>query len=233
MKHFTIDAENNITVHASCKAARDAGAGVFATEEQFADLIGSDNKRLVAIFNSLPGVKPVTKFANRKAATERIWRAVQELGVPAPAELPTDAANAGPIQVVETPIGPIEAKPGPVASEPHPSSDSVQLFALIMVKDQCPGMCTDVSDAAGPFPGVLSAPATFRAVLSSVGSCDPLGPSALAAMKMTSGVAPCQYFSRGGNHTTFIVPGRCWTRFQSRAPAFPLPDHAPARPPRS
>ena len=73
MKHFTIDAENIITVHASRKAARDTGAGVFATEEQFADLIGPDNKRLVAIFNSLPGVKPVTKFANRKAATERIW----------------------------------------------------------------------------------------------------------------------------------------------------------------
>jgi hypothetical protein len=131
MKHFTIDAENIITVHASRKAARDTGAGVFATEEQFADLIGPDNKRLVAIFNSLPGVKPVTKFANRKAATERIWRAVQELGVPAPAEpapeKPTDAAKAGPIPVVETPIDPIEAKPDPVASEPHPSSDSTSV----------------------------------------------------------------------------------------------------------
>jgi hypothetical protein len=131
MKHFTIDAENIITVHASRKAARDTGAGVFATEEQFADLIGPDNKRLVAIFNSLQGVKPVTKFVNRKAATERIWRAVQELGVPAPvepaSEKPTDAANAGPIPVVETPIDPNEAKPGPVASEPYPASDSASV----------------------------------------------------------------------------------------------------------
>jgi hypothetical protein len=70
MKTFTIDAENNITVHPSRKAARETGAGVFATEEQFADLIGPDNKRLVEIWNGLAGVKPVTKFANRKSATD-------------------------------------------------------------------------------------------------------------------------------------------------------------------
>ena len=46
MKTFTIDTDNNITVHASRKAARETGAGVFATEEQFADLIGPDNKCL-------------------------------------------------------------------------------------------------------------------------------------------------------------------------------------------
>ena len=80
MKTFTIDTDNNITVHASRKAARETGAGVFASEEQLADLIGPDNKRLVDIWNSLAGVKPVTKFANRKAAMERIWKALQGLG---------------------------------------------------------------------------------------------------------------------------------------------------------
>jgi hypothetical protein len=80
MKHFTIDAENNITVHNSKKAARETGAGVFSTEEQLADLIGPDNKRLVEIWNSLAGVKPVTKFANRKVAAERIFKAIQSLG---------------------------------------------------------------------------------------------------------------------------------------------------------
>ncbi len=79
MKTFTIDTDNNITVHASRKAAKETSLGVFATEEQFADLIGPDNKRLVEIWNSLPGVKPVTKFANRKMATERIWGAIQML----------------------------------------------------------------------------------------------------------------------------------------------------------
>jgi Protein of unknown function (DUF3489) len=80
MKTFTIDTDNNICVHASRKAARETGAAVFASEEQFAELIGPDNKRLVDIWNSLAGVKPVTKFANRKAATERIWKALQSLG---------------------------------------------------------------------------------------------------------------------------------------------------------
>ena len=98
MKHFTIDNENNITFHPSLKAARETGAGVFASEVQFADVIGNDNQRLLDIWNSLPGVKPVTKFENRKKATERIWRAIQSLGGTAPAEpaAQQDAATPAP-----------------------------------------------------------------------------------------------------------------------------------------
>ncbi len=111
MKTFTIDAENNITVHPSRKAARETGAGVFATEEQFADLTGPDNKRLVEIWNGLTGVKPVTKFANRKSATERIWKALQSLGEQAAAPVP------------ETPFDAIEAEAAsvklPVAEPEH------------------------------------------------------------------------------------------------------------------
>jgi hypothetical protein len=98
MKTFTIDTDNNITVHTSRKAARETGAGVFASEEQFANLIGPDNKRLVEIWNSLTGVKPVTKFANRKLAAERIWKALQSLGeqtAAAPASEPQIEAAAG------------------------------------------------------------------------------------------------------------------------------------------
>ena len=47
---------------------------------QFADLIGPKPKRLVEIWNSLPGVKPVTKFTHRKVATKHIWKAIQGLG---------------------------------------------------------------------------------------------------------------------------------------------------------
>jgi len=101
MKHFTIDAENNITVHASRKEARETDAGVFATEEQFADLIGPDNKRLIEIWNSLPGVRPVTKFTSRKTATERIWKAIQNLGEatpPAAAESITMPEKTEPVE---------------------------------------------------------------------------------------------------------------------------------------
>jgi len=89
MKHFTIDTENNITVHTSRNAARATEAGVFASEVQFADLIGPDNKRLVEIWNNLPGIKPLTKFTGRKVATKRIWKAIQGIGAPAISAAPS------------------------------------------------------------------------------------------------------------------------------------------------
>ena len=133
MKHFTIDSDNNITLHATKKAAKETGAAVFSTEEQLADTIGPDNKRLVEIYNSLPGVTPVKKFANRKTATERIWKAIQGLGqavdAPAPVQpealvscveaveaLPTSEAQAEPPQPA-TPFDGPEPQQDPVAGE--------------------------------------------------------------------------------------------------------------------
>jgi hypothetical protein len=100
VQHFTIGAENNITIHTSRKAARETDAGTFATEEQFADLIGPDNKRLIQIWNGLPGVKAVTKFTSRKTATERIWKAVQSLRDSLP------VATAGDEPVAAAPVAP-------------------------------------------------------------------------------------------------------------------------------
>src|SRR5450432_1738401 len=80
MLTYTIGADNNISVYATRKAARETGAGVFTTEEQFADLIGPDAKRLVEIWNSIPGTTPVKKFKDRKTATERIFKAIQNFG---------------------------------------------------------------------------------------------------------------------------------------------------------
>jgi hypothetical protein len=76
MNVFTIDSDNNITVHATRKAARETGAGVFDTAENFAELIGPDNKRLVGIWNSLTGVAPVKKFTSRAVAARRIFTEV-------------------------------------------------------------------------------------------------------------------------------------------------------------
>jgi Protein of unknown function (DUF3489) len=126
MKHFTIDQENHITVHASRNAARDTGAGAFANEVQFADLIGPNPKRLVEIWNSLPGVKPVTKFTNRKVATERIWKAIQGLGERAAAapvsEPPVGSINADTV-LVEVPAEPASEAAEPVATVGAPSPD--------------------------------------------------------------------------------------------------------------
>ena len=47
MKHFTIDTENNITVHTFRNAAHATEAGVLASEVQFTDLIGHTNAPLM------------------------------------------------------------------------------------------------------------------------------------------------------------------------------------------
>jgi hypothetical protein len=123
MKTFTIDTDNNITVHTSRKAAHETGACVFATEEQFADLIGPDNKRLVDIWNGLAGVKPVTKFANRKAATVRIWKAIQSLGEQATSPLPETLFDAHRPEVAPVDLPAAEPEHAdPKAS--HPLEDS-------------------------------------------------------------------------------------------------------------
>jgi|SRR5579863_10168874 len=107
MKIFTIDSDNNITLHANRKAARETGAGVFVTEEQFADLIGSNSKRLVEIWNSLTGVTPVAKFKDRKTATQRIWKALQGFGdsttVAATPDAPKIADNDTPAELENVP----------------------------------------------------------------------------------------------------------------------------------
>ena len=82
MNAFTIDSDNNITVHATRKAARNTGAGVFDTAENLAGLIGTDTRRLVAIWNSLTGVTPVKKFTSRAVAARRIFAELQKLAVP-------------------------------------------------------------------------------------------------------------------------------------------------------
>jgi hypothetical protein len=83
MSAFTIDADNNITVHPNRKTARRTGGGVFDSAESFAELIGADNKRVVPIWNSLTGVRPVKKFTSGAVAARRIFAAVQKLAAPA------------------------------------------------------------------------------------------------------------------------------------------------------
>jgi hypothetical protein len=83
MRTFTIDQENNITIFASEKQAKDSeGTEVeaFTSQEELARLAGAwSGERLVQIWNSLTGVTPVKKFTDRKTAIARIWKAIQGL----------------------------------------------------------------------------------------------------------------------------------------------------------
>jgi hypothetical protein len=104
MKTFTIDNENNISVFASAEEAAAATTtpfDSFASEQELAELAtGWPAERLVATWNSLPGVTPVKKFKDRKTAITRIWARVQGLGESAepkpeqPAEKPKAAQKA-------------------------------------------------------------------------------------------------------------------------------------------
>src|SRR5277367_3383607 len=108
MHAYTIDADNNITVHPTRKAARETGAGVFDTAENFAELIGPDNKRLVEIWNSLTGVTPVSKFTSRAVAARRIFAEVGKLAAPA-SETPAES-NGGTARTKRSSTKPRAAK---------------------------------------------------------------------------------------------------------------------------
>jgi hypothetical protein len=165
MTTFTIDAENNITVHESRKAAKETGAAVFSTEEQFADAIGNDSKRLIEIWNSLPGVTPVKKFTNRKVATERIWKAIQGLAGPVATELtatestatePTPEATSVPVPSPnpETPFDDPEPTPDAVANEHQAAIESA---ADHVVPPATPEAGAELATASAQEPNVAPA----------------------------------------------------------------------------
>ena len=59
-----------------------AEKGVLTTKDEWEAIAGAwPLKRLVEIWNALPGVTPVEKFTSRQIALERIWRALEHLGV--------------------------------------------------------------------------------------------------------------------------------------------------------
>jgi hypothetical protein len=84
MTTFTIDTENNITAFPMADLAETAvgaGAQPFTSQKQLAEMAAAwPAERLVAIWNSLPGVKPVESFKSAKAAASRIWERIQGLG---------------------------------------------------------------------------------------------------------------------------------------------------------
>jgi hypothetical protein len=83
MTIFTIDEQNSITAFGS---AEDAVATTtpfdsFSSQKEWAELVtGWPAERLIAVWNSLPGVAPVKRFKNNKAAATRIWGRIQGLG---------------------------------------------------------------------------------------------------------------------------------------------------------
>jgi Protein of unknown function (DUF3489) len=84
MKAFTIDAENNISAFATSEEAAATTVtpfDTFTSQKELLSLIGQwPAERLVAIWNGLPGVKPVKGFKNARTAAGRMWAGIQSLG---------------------------------------------------------------------------------------------------------------------------------------------------------
>jgi hypothetical protein len=86
MKTFTIDTDNNISAFATQEEAAATTATAidsFSNQKELAQLAGVwPAERLLAIWNSLPGVKQVKRFRSAKAGVSRIWERIQGLGEP-------------------------------------------------------------------------------------------------------------------------------------------------------
>src|SRR5271163_2129424 len=80
---FTIDADNAITAFGTPEEAAATASPFesFTSEGELAALAATwPADRLVAIWNSLPGVTPVKKMKDAKTAIGRIWARIQSLG---------------------------------------------------------------------------------------------------------------------------------------------------------
>lgn len=117
MMTFVIDAENNIIALASQQEAEAAEGELFASQQELAELAAAwPARRLVEIWNSIPGLTPVKKFTDRKSGLARIWKAIQSLNggsseaAPEAATQTKKAKRSG------------EAKPGNAAKTKPPRS---------------------------------------------------------------------------------------------------------------
>ena len=112
----TINAENSISAHANLKQAEAVeGAEHFRSEAGLAKLAGNwPVARLVEIWNGLPGVSPVKKLKDRPTGVARIWKAIQDLDLAAPALAEPVAEEAAASEDIAE---------APVATEPEPTQE--------------------------------------------------------------------------------------------------------------
>jgi hypothetical protein len=87
MNTYTIDTDNKISAFATLEEAAAANPNPFesfTSQKELAALAAKwPEERLVAIWSSLAGVKPVKSFKNAKTAAGKIWAQIQGLGEPA------------------------------------------------------------------------------------------------------------------------------------------------------
>jgi len=163
MSTFTITESNEIVAFATPEEAAATTAtpfDSFSSAQELAKLAASwPTERLLAIWNTLPGVSPVKKFTSRATAVKRIWTAIQGLGdgtgEPKPEDAPAEnpkadrkakgghrVANVAPAEAKAT-RKTTPAKPAPKAKKaakareaagPREGSKMAQVIALMQRK---------------------------------------------------------------------------------------------------
>ena len=157
---FTIDEQNNITAFGSAEEAATTTTtpfDSFSSEQELAELAKAwPAERLVAIWNSLPGVTPIKKFKDFATAATRIWKSIQGLGESAEHEAQSakpktarkakggaQAAKGAPASAKATKKA-TAAKSAPkakraakteVASTPREGSKTAQVVAMLLRKN--------------------------------------------------------------------------------------------------
>src|SRR5215210_8599882 len=73
---YAITEENTVQL---VEAAGKSVEGAFASTDELTQLVAEwPLRRLVEIWNKLPGVRPLSRFENRVIAVQRIWRALHD-----------------------------------------------------------------------------------------------------------------------------------------------------------
>jgi Protein of unknown function (DUF3489) len=126
MKTYTINEKNHITVFASKKEAATASEtpfDTFANQDELAELTADwPMQRLISLWNSIPGVSPVSKFTSRKVAIERLWKAIQGLDVTPVATQP-EATTPQPEQKLEV----VQAEEAPAVETPEDTPAIIEI----------------------------------------------------------------------------------------------------------
>jgi hypothetical protein len=125
MTIFTIDNENSITAFATAEAAAAASStpfDLFTDQKELAELLaGWPAERLVATYNSLPGVKPVKALKDPKTAASKIWERVEKLGqmiAPEPVAAKPEATPVKAKAAGKAKAGAQSAKGAPATAKP-------------------------------------------------------------------------------------------------------------------
>jgi hypothetical protein len=127
MTTFTIDTDNHIVAHATpeqAAATTTTPFDSFSSLQEWVELAKAwPPKRLLTIWSSLPGVQPIRRFKDYKAAAPRIWERIQALAEPVP---PRPAQPAKPQAARRAKGGTRAAKGAPVKGKAAPKATAAK-----------------------------------------------------------------------------------------------------------